>query len=91
MTIATNKLAKFVAVFVALYLLASCLLLLTLEPVTQWQLRSCLAVNPTTTSFLCDVSRPALAYWWLALMPVLLILTYLICRAWWRTRHDKAA
>ena len=90
MSSAWVKVVKFLAVFVALFVSGSYLLLMTLGPWTEWQIRNCFPGEPAVTTYLCDVSRPVLAYWWVFFVPVMLFLAYLIAAAWWRARDEEA-
>jgi uncharacterized membrane protein len=67
------RVARPIAIFALLYLAAGSVLYSSLPQLMAWHFANC-----TEPSAMCSVSSTFLSYWWVALLPALIIITLLI-------------
>ena len=69
-----NRLARIIVIFFASFFVLSALIILTMPSLQSWFIHNCIA----SKAFTCKVSDVALAYWWLAVLPVMVIITIIV-------------
>ena len=65
---------RIIAIFAVLYLVAVGVIWIGLPELIAWNRGNCIGI----TSLTCSASAWVLSYWWLALLPVLVVLTILL-------------
>jgi uncharacterized BrkB/YihY/UPF0761 family membrane protein len=71
---AIPRTARQLGIFVVLSALASAFLMLVIPPLTSWHADNC----ATSNSSACSVAAAVLRYWWVTLVPLLVLLTIAI-------------
>ncbi|GAB3361949.1 hypothetical protein [Lysobacter tyrosinilyticus] len=76
-----HRIVRPIAIFALLYLTFGSIFYIGLPRLIEWHFANC-----ATSTAVCSLSSTFLSYWWLALLPVLVIVTLLINRVFAR-RH----
>ncbi|WP_211250712.1 hypothetical protein, partial [Arenimonas donghaensis] len=69
-----RKAARIIAIFTLLYVASVAVIWIGLPELVVWNRGNCIGA----TSFTCSTSAWVLSYWWLALLPILVVLTILL-------------
>tara|TARA_R110002020_G_scaffold467126_1_gene690379 strand:- start:1008 stop:1250 length:243 start_codon:yes stop_codon:yes gene_type:complete len=69
-----RKAARIIAIFALLYVASVAVIWIGLPELVAWNRGNCIGA----TSFTCSTSTWVLSYWWLALLPTLVMLTVLL-------------